>query len=444
MENNYGNGTPIAPLGDESSNPLLSDITSTTEAAANGGIVMPIDGLPTKVQQLINDVATAYEAHRDKATLSLFAGVAAVTGKKVTTDLKKHKNHPQLWGCIVDNQGTNKTDILKFFFAPIIDKDKEGKQYYNKALKEWKATHDKNAPLAGKPNAYHPYTSTINTPEKLLRLLIDSPHGITIYADELKMLFNNFGRYASNGKASEEQFYLSAWSNQYYSFDRVSEDEQLFCDDPVLSIIGGMQPLVMKETFKKYAESQDGFTNRWLFVAPPPSEPKPFKFSAIDVNNAARTWIEIVEQLTRIEPTTYTLDDEAKVLYEQADKDALNTWKDNHYMLQYWAKNAANVCRIATIIHLLNDYKRPTINASEVQSAVDCMKALNEYAAKCYRLITTKEQNQASAKAIIRMLFDYYQAKGKDINTINQSDIARILGVNQSLVSNIKRDTPTK
>ena len=100
------------------------------------------------------------------------------------------------------------------------------------------------------------------TPEALIEVHKFNKNGIGVYADELASWFKNFNRYNSG---SEEQFWLSVWSGKPIRINRKTS-EPIFISLPFISVIGTIQPAVLKELAKDRTEN--GFMDRILFVIP--------------------------------------------------------------------------------------------------------------------------------------------------------------------------------
>ena len=86
---------------------LNSDILQNTINAqlGLGEKYLPIDGFRPCVQRILNSVAYDFDCHRDKAVMAALMTVAGTVGKKATLVSGKYRNHPQLYGVLVDRPG---------------------------------------------------------------------------------------------------------------------------------------------------------------------------------------------------------------------------------------------------------------------------------------------------------------------------------------------------
>ena len=96
---------------------LNSDILQNTINAqlGLGEKYLPIDGFRPCVQRILNSVAYDFDCHRDKAVMAALMTVAGTVGKKATLVSGKYRNHPQLYGVLVDRPGGVKS-IVNYYF----------------------------------------------------------------------------------------------------------------------------------------------------------------------------------------------------------------------------------------------------------------------------------------------------------------------------------------
>ena len=395
------------------------------------------DGLSEHVVQIVNKVSAHYNVHKDKTLFCMIAACCALTGRKVRSVWNGYTNYPQLWGCVVDERGTNKSELQHFFFKPVSDLDAVAGREYNNRLAEWKKAKED----AGDKPILRNFLTNNSTPEALFRILSRNLTGTCILYDELQGFFNNIGRYTASGKSSEIQDYLSMWSNKPIKRDRISEDGWMGIDTPVLSIFGGTQPKVANSTFGKLADNEDGFLDRWLFVAPDYIAPKPMPYygeAVADISEVRGEWNGIVETLARIEPGTRLM----------IEKDAWNLFADefnkrmqaeavaecrSNFKWRYMAKNPQNIIRIAMAAHMLNnpDCNNRTISEGEANFAINAMHHFNDYAMALYKEFGG---TQTTSKGdVLRLFCQTYDIKSR-------ADLADLIGVSRAYITKVLRD----
>ena len=392
------------------------------------------DGLSERVVEIVNKTSAHYNVHKDKTLFCMLGACCALTGRKVSSVWNGYTNYPQLWGCIVDERGTNKSELQHFFFKPISDLDSVAGREYNRLLAEWK----KAKVDAGDKPILRNYLTNNSTPEALFRILSRSLTGTCILYDELQGFFNNIGRYAASGRSSEIQDYLSMWSNKPVKRDRMSEDEWMGIETPVLSIFGGTQPKVAKNTFGKLADDEDGFLDRWLFVAPDYIAPKPMPMygeTIPDLSDIRGKWSDIVNTLSNIEPgTRLEIGKDAYCVFvgeynNRVQAESVAECRDD-FKWRYMAKNPQNIIRIAMVAHLLNhpDCKKTVVSVEEANFAVNAMHHFNNYAMALYAEFGGV--SRVSKGDVLRLFCNTYEIKSR-------ASLAELIGKSPAYITKV-------
>ncbi len=232
--------------------------------------------LPTPLINYVYDVADIQQSSIDFVAVSALCGLSAVIGNGVRVSPKQHANWkivPNLWGAIVGEPSTMKTDTMDAALEPLyefqdewhqewvkkkkqqetkeilneLDKREKKKQAY-KALKD----QDEEQALALLSQALEHKESEeddssikrrliVNdvTVEKLGELLKETPRGLLLVRDELAGFLANLER---KEYQSDRSFYLTAFNgNKSYTYDRIGRGT-IHIPNATLSIIGGIQP----------------------------------------------------------------------------------------------------------------------------------------------------------------------------------------------------------
>jgi len=98
-----------------------------------------------------------------------------------------------------------------------------------------------------------------------------NPWGVILLRDELAGWLKGLNQY--KGKGSDEQFYLSAWSGEYYVVDRVDRDDPLTIPHAYLAVAGGTQPKILEKLLTDQRH-EEGFASRLLICYPPEVQEK--------------------------------------------------------------------------------------------------------------------------------------------------------------------------
>ena len=426
----------------------LSDLYATStnqslnEAREGDFEALPIDGFSLHVQKAIKTAAEFLDVHRDKATAAALAAVAAAVGHNARIIAGPYTNFAQVWLAIVDKQGSNKSAVISHFFKPLEKLDKEAFERYRRERNEYERQLKAKDPTARKPERRR-FLTNDTTQEALIRNVAANPVGTCLCVDELKALFLNMGRY-TGGKSSEIEMYLSMWSNQPYHTSRMAEEKEVFDDEPVLNIIGGIQPKVLRKLFTTFAESENGFLTRWLYVCPPFHSLSTQTKGKREFQETAATWKGLIDTLTRTTTgTAFELGEGAADVFHDFKREYINYYnanpEDESFELAYMSKNPQNVLRLALITHLMNENPAHLISGEEMEFSVRLMKQFNKYALKCWDIITDSQSKTQTAADVLRIIYQYVKRQGKPVNELNQTELAKMLGTSQQSVSKIKK-----
>lgn len=223
----------------------------------------PVEVFPELIQEYI---ITAHKTLNFPLDY-LGAGVLFTTSLLVgnTTKLKIKNGwleSPILYIAIVGKPGINKSHALSFTMSPIFRKEKQYRINYHREMEQYNSLSDEEKKRETEPIQKQLLINDI-TPETISQVHNNNHRGIGYYRDELIAWLNDFNRYH---KGSEEQFWLSAFSNKPIRINRVNKPTVII-DSPFISVIGSIQPAVLSELFADKRTS-NGFTDRILFVFP--------------------------------------------------------------------------------------------------------------------------------------------------------------------------------
>lgn len=414
---------------------------------------LPIDGFRPEVADIFTAAAHDFDCHRDKAVVAGLTCIAAVSGKKVTSFYDHYKNHATIWSVMVDKQSGVKTSINNFFMDAVDAIDKQVRIKYNDECDE----ADQNE----KPRPKLPslYLTNDPTPERLNQMLEASATGITYYRDEVKAILNNLGRYrgVKSADSSEWQNFLEYFNNRLPKSDRKSDERLPVSTDIAFSLMGTIQEKEFVKKFRPIALSDDGGFDRFLFLACPYKK-RTLLSQKPKMKANFNKWFTIVKDIDMNlkAGTEYKLSDEARQAYiEYMDEEVIKPeWEDperTQFLTGYKQKNAHYILRLSMIIHVLNDYRAEEISLKEMDMAIRMMRVFNHYAETVYNMIIEADQEKAvvrrstmntdkpSKADMVRMFYLFKQSEGVDSGDVNQSEIARMFGMNQSQVSAIRK-----
>lgn len=417
---------------------LRSDILSN-ETIADLGLgtkFLDISGLRPEVQKIANDIARDFDCHRDKVIISMIAAVCAVVGKKARVPYRHFFNRCAVYAMIVDYKGGIKSSVSNYVLRPVVQIDKQMRDAYNARV----ASASPDAKIGPLPTIY----SRGVTSEEKHRLLSASPAGLLVHKDEISVYYKQRDKYNNKKDTGEAQEDCSLFDGTSQAPDRVGDTLKLSNTDVAYSIFGSTTTPEFAKNFTTFFTSETGEYDRYLFVK---TDWRPRHHEDYDetLYSDPKEWETVINDLHNMpSDRLYIMEKAAKKLYvDYKNKeciDAIN--KDpnyEHFLTGYKQRNATYLLRLALIFHLLNDWHSDTITASEMQMAINCMRVFNQYAESCYQLILDaknkkNDSEKKSAAEKIRDAFLNNHELGRPIKAINQSHLARELGVSQAAV----------
>jgi hypothetical protein len=267
----------------------LNGLNTAIDDAMNSVVVssenqFPIDALPNLFKDLIKDLNKSLNFPIDYTGTAILTAVATVVGTSVKIRVKNNWfEYASLYSCIIGNAGANKTHPVNTIFAPIKELDKDNHDSFGSCLINWNKW-DK-LPKVEKEGTTEPLFPVLTksiltnfTPEVLYKRLDENLRGCTVLSDEMATFFDGMNNYS---KGDQIGVYLSFWSNQSTTIDRIGNPIPLFIQNPYLSIIGGLQPRVLANSFP-VQKLNNGFFQRFLFAFPDATFKSPINDSELN------------------------------------------------------------------------------------------------------------------------------------------------------------------
>lgn len=265
--------------------------------------VAPFDDgyLPDVLRDFVKDISERMQCPPDFAAVGSLVMMASVIGRKVGIRPMRRNDWtviPNLWGAVVGNSGVMKSPTLGEALATIkklgaaefeiyrkakeaFDEQAEikklqrslGKTEARKVLKADKQADVAELLGAGSDEAQpilKRYLTNNASYEALGELLIDNPNGLLVEADEIIGLLKQLD---ASGQEVARSFYLTgADGDKPYTFDRIIRGKGIHIEALCLSIIGGIQPGVLREYVRQAVDGgagADGLLQRFgLMVYP--------------------------------------------------------------------------------------------------------------------------------------------------------------------------------
>lgn len=229
----------------------------------NNDTAFPIEVFPRKIQDYILKANQTLNHPVDYLGASVLFTTAMAMGNSVRLKVKNGWNEVAiLYIAIVGKPGINKTHSLNFGIQPLFKMERHYYNQYKQDLIVYQKLDEKERLRTPEPDLKQLLITDI-TPETISQVHEINLRGIGYYKDELIAWLNDFNRYH---KGSDEQFWLSAFSNKSIRVNRANK-KTIMIESPFIPVIGGIQPSILPELFGD-KRTGNGFTDRILFVFP--------------------------------------------------------------------------------------------------------------------------------------------------------------------------------
>ena len=392
--------------------------------------LMPIEGFPSSIQNLINECVSVYGTHRDLWTGAYFAATASAIGQSVVLKTQ-FENGPLFWIAVVAPSGMGKSEPLHRAFRPLFDIDHRASEKHKEATAQYqidKKNNKRGEVLSTPPPPCAQNILIDSTPEAMAKALNANPRGITITRDELHGWFMDFGRYSKSG---EQQNMLSVWSQQSFKSNRAN-GENIFIKTPFINVVGGIQPGVLPEMAKEN-RSINGFLQRFCFIFPDKIEVPTYRSEELsyEIKEEYRNYIKKLLSKTGYREVIRLSDRAADLYGSFYNKNAAlnNSGKQPEYLNEVNAKLNIIVLRIALVFHCSHwacgDKKDTDISPKTMDSAIQLAEYFRANAKKVYAAIS---QTSTDKKEIAK----YLSALGN-----SQNVIADVLKVSQPYINKV-------
>jgi hypothetical protein len=245
------------------------DNAMTTEQTATNN-PFPIDAFPLLFRDLITDLNTSLKFPIDYTGTAILTAVATAVGTTAKVRVKNNWfEYASIYSCVIGDAGANKTHPINTIFGAIRELDKGSHDTFVELHKEYSIyqklskKEKEDVPPVMTPILTKSLLTNF-TPEVLNKRLNENLRGCTVVSDEMATFFDGMNNYS---KGDQISVYLSFWSNQPTTIDRIGDPIPLFIKNPYLSIIGGLQPRMLSSSFP-IQKLNNGFFQRFLFAFP--------------------------------------------------------------------------------------------------------------------------------------------------------------------------------
>ena len=362
----------------------------------------PYEVLSSGIRDLVFDLGEALHITPDL----LACNVLPIVGSAVGNILKvspKHgwKESSFIWFMTVAPTGAGKTHVINTLLEPLEKlqsdaflKYEEEMRIYDQILRQ--ARKDPNIDIPEKPKLKQ-YKISDFTMETLVDVFYADPRGILLYRDELAALFYGANQY-KGGKGNDEQQLLELYNGNALKTDR--KKATIYAKQSGASIIGGIQPSVLKQVFKDDS-FDNGLPPRFLMLH---VETTKRKFSRKPVNKEFLDyWDNFINWCYKLK----TANGEPKVL--PLNKDALDVFEAffNEFeeiypfvspRIKVFLPKLKTYClRLTGVLHTIHAYPsiddfETDITAKTITDAVKLTKYFAGQIVKCMKIYGEQEE----------------------------------------------------
>ena len=337
---------------------LLAEVEELSQLDQGSGLSLLPEILESPLKRLAGWLNLPPEAYY----LSLLCAAASQISNRTRLELDRGTDYnvpPILWGGIVGETGSRKTPIINAITSPLDAIQSDLEQLYQARLEAYQAElreYEKNKreakgdpPVEPKPTDLYVSDFTL---EALCQVLGRQPErGLLVSLDELTTFFKSMDAYR-NGKGSDRARWLEFYNARALKVDRKTTG-RVYVPQTSISIIGGIQPSVIRGLWEQDKTGEDGLWARFAWVRIPitPS-PGIQEGTTYDLSELLKS---LYRNLGRLPDKTYRL-----------DRQGIRIWNEWHHEIdrQILAepsdilraslpKTKDRAARIALVLHLI-------------------------------------------------------------------------------------------
>lgn len=326
----------------------------------------PLEVFPPKIQKLLIEAAVAFKRlPLEVPIVALLALLSASLGQSRVLRIKDNwEEAGNLYLALVAGSGLGKSPCFKEFLKPLWKAEARDKASWEAAMDGYNALleeHNKNkevlTPLPSKPIRAQ-YLIEDATTEAIGGILAENPRGLLWYGDELSSIILNLDRY-STSKGGTKARLLSTYDRSPWKTSRRDKEKDQVILSAALSIVGTVQPRVLKEIFGQ-GDALSGFLPRFIFILARRGEP-PL------LTDEIFTGQEILEKISghllawqmekddeQYRPRQIKMSPAAYALYEEWHNQTVSAaWRESETDNAIAAKLVTQVLRLALLLHSL-------------------------------------------------------------------------------------------
>lgn len=325
----------------------------------------PVDALPPVLKTMVEQTAASVGCDPAFAVLpGLVVSAAAAGGAIAVKAKRKYVQPPSLYGVTVAESGTGKTPAEQAFTTLAYEIEHELADHHRVMLTQYeKALAAPPDPALGGDKPRVPvreyFVCGDTTVERLIENLDSSPRGVLVHQDELAAWFGSFARYRGKGGGSDAPHWLKFFDGSPIPYQRRGgQPREVYLRRPIVSVIGGIQPGILRKILGDESHIEGGMAARFLFVMPPRQWPK---LSEAEIDpDAERKMLDVIARLRIVpfdapnrKPAIVDLTPAARRLFDNYDRSLASEWErmDEGPLTAALSKLARLGLRLALVHH---------------------------------------------------------------------------------------------
>jgi hypothetical protein len=389
--------------------------------------------LPKELAGLLIGVATRLNLRPEIYAMSLITGLSSmhVRGTNLSVDSSGFVLRPNFNFSILANSSQKKSPVFNLMIKSALGEiQSREKANYETQLKDYEKELERYNGLRRKPDqlaeefpdgppekpVFKLNFITNLTIEGVLKQLGRQERGLIAVCDELAGLFKGLNQYKSGGNDNEILLELYDGSNQ--SIIR-AKDDPVSLESPLFSIVGGVQPGVLRELFAR--GDDNGNWARFCFVKQPLAATKlSIDGPIIDISGRI---LELYQNFAKIPLNHYKLTYQARKLYYEA----YNYFEDqriasaDHPISNVWGKAGGLIGKLSITLHGIKYACQGAVPQEEIEpDIIEAAIALTRFLVNQSRSIYAElmGENSASLPAHLLKLFEFIKGQPDQVATV--------------------------
>lgn len=435
--------------------PQLNGLSKAIDDAMQGEQLVnenafPINAFPLLFRDLIIDLKESLNFPTDYTGTAILTAIATTIGTTAKVRVKSNWfEYASIYSCLIGNAGANKTHPINTIFSPIKIIDGNNHNTFNNLHSEWSNYQSLTKKAKQEVSEiFEPILSksilTNFTPEVLNKRLNENLRGCTVLSDEMATFFEGMNNYS---KGDQIGIYLSFWSNQPTTIDRMNNSIPLFIQNPFLSIIGGLQPRMCASAFP-IQKLNNGFFHRFLYAFPESTPKEPINDNELNdlVFEKYKSYINDYFINVNVQKIDGNID--SKILkWDAESKDFFYQWqKENCERVNEYQNNIKgeilskfdnHFIRLSLLLQMMEDPRSNEIQIRAVKGAKDLC---NYYMNCSFKVLAIIQDPKVYLSTITENKKKFYYTINEKFTTAEAISIAKGFDIQERRIKEFIKD----